>query len=45
MAMVSAAWPDATARAPGMPTAVSVAPSRLAMRASNTPWVGFMMRV
>ncbi len=45
MAKVSAAWPEATTRAPGRPTAVDVAFSRLAMRASATPWVGFMMRV
>ena len=45
MAKVSAAWPEATASAPGMPIAVSVAPSSAAIRASNTAWVGFMIRV
>ncbi len=45
MARVSAAWPEATARAPGSPTAVAVAPSSEATRASSTPWVGFMIRV
>ncbi len=45
MASVSAAWPDATASAPGMPRAVSGAPSRAATRASTTAWVGFMIRV
>ena len=45
MASVSAAWPDATASAPGMPTAVSVPPSSADIRASKTPWVGFMIRV
>jgi hypothetical protein len=45
MASVVALWPDDTARAPGMPRAVSGAPSRLATRASKTAWVGFMIRV
>jgi hypothetical protein len=37
-ANVSAAWPDATSRAP-------VPPSSAATRSSTTAWVGFMMRV
>ena len=45
MASVSAAWPLLTASAPGIPMAVSVAPSSAAMRPSNTAWVGFMIRV
>ena len=45
MASVSGCLPGATASAPGMPTAVAVAPSSAAIRASNTAWVGFMIRV
>ena len=45
MANVSAAWPELTTSAPGSPTAVSGAPSSAAIRASTTPWVGFMIRV
>ena len=37
-AMVSAAWPLATASA-------ATPPSRDATRSSNTAWVGFMIRV
>ena len=44
-ASVSAAWPDATASAPGMPIAVMQPPSSAFSRASSAPWVGFMMRV
>ena len=45
IAQVSAAMPLATARAPGSPTAVVTPPSSAATLASNTPCVGFMMRV
>ena len=45
IAVVDAAWPDASASAPGSPTAVSGAPSSAATRASTTAWVGFMIRV
>ena len=45
MPIVSAAWPDPTASARRNTDAVDVAPSRLAMRPSNTCCVGFMMRL
>ncbi len=45
IASVSAAWPDATASAPGMPIAVVQPPSSALSRASSAPGVGFMIRV
>ena len=42
---VSAAWPDETASAPGIPIAVVHPPSSADRRASSAPWVGFMIRV
>ncbi len=44
-AIVSAAWPDATASVPGKPIAVVTPPSSALSRPSNAPCVGFMIRV
>ena len=42
---ISAAWPEPTASAPGMPSAVVTPPSSACSRASSALCVGFMMRV